>query len=121
MLGSDVSGTWARVTSTTTAATGRFNRKIQRHDAASTRYPPRNGPTAVAIPPSADHAPMALPRSAGTKLAWMMARLPGVRRAPPTPWSTRAATSSSVLGAMPQRRDAAANHTTPTRKTLLRP
>ena len=42
-----------------------------------------------------------------TKAPWIIARLPGVSSAPPTPWSTRAAISTSGLGAMPHSSDAA--------------
>ena len=90
---------------TTTAASGRLIRKTSRQDHASTSQPPRNGPTAPAMPPSPDQAPIARPRSAGTNDAEMMARLPGVSSAPPTPCRARAATSvSDVRGEAAQRR-----------------
>ena len=50
-----------------------------------------------------------------------MARLPGVSSAPATPCSARAATRVSMFGAIPHSREAAANPTTPTRKTRRRP
>ena len=34
-------------------------RKMSRHDAAPISHPPMNGPSAPAIPPSPDQAPMA--------------------------------------------------------------
>ena len=46
---------------------------------------------------------------------------PGTSSAPPMPCSTRAATSSPVVGASPHSSEAAANQTTPTRKTRRRP
>ena len=95
--------------------------KIHRHEAASTNQPPRKGPMAVATPPSPDQAPMAAPRSSGRKLASMMARLPGVNRAAPTPWMARATIRAPPEGAMAQSSDATANHTTPIRNTRLRP
>ena len=64
---------------------------------------------------------MARARSSGRNDACRMARLAGASRAPPTPWSTRAAMSSAEVGAMPQRADATANQTTPMEKIRLRP
>ena len=96
-------------------------RKIQRHDADCTSQPPRNGPIAVMIPPSPDHAPIAAARSSGTKLASRIARLPGVSNAAPSPCSARAAMSTVVFGATAQSSDAPANHTTPVRNTRRRP
>ena len=58
--------------------------KIRRHDTASTSQPPRKGPIAVETPASPDHAPIAAPRSSGTKTASRIARLPGVMSAAPT-------------------------------------
>ena len=75
----------------TTAATGTLTRNAHRQPGPSTRKPPTNGPMAPAMPPSPDHRPTAGARSCSRKLAWMIARLPGVSSAPPTPWSTRAA------------------------------
>jgi hypothetical protein len=96
-------------------------RKISRQEAACTSQPPRNGPIAAVTPPSPDQAPIAGPRSEGRKLASMIARLPGVSRAPPTPWRARAAISASALGARPHSSDAAANQTTPMTKIRRRP
>ncbi len=76
-VGSRVSGTCRAVTTRTTMPIGRLMRKIHRHDAAAIRYPPRNGPMAVATPPRPVQAPMARPRSSGRNDAWRMARLPG--------------------------------------------
>ena len=50
-----------------------------------------------------------------------MARLPGVSSAPPTPWATRAATSTAIVGATAQSSDAMAKTTTPAWKIRLRP
>ena len=58
---------------------------------------------AAATPPSPDHAPMARARSPGLKLASIIARLPGVSSAPPTPWTSRAAIRKPALGATAQR------------------
>ena len=119
--GSCDSGTWRSVTQTTRAASGTLTRKTQRHEPSSTSPPPTNGPIAVATPPSPDQAPIARARSFGPKEAWIIARLPGVSSAPPTPCSARAATRAHPVGARPHTKEARANHTTPTRKTRRRP
>ena len=95
-----------RGTTTTIAATGTLMRKAQRHPGPSTSHPPTNGPIAPATPPSPDHAPTALARSLLRKLAWRIARLPGVSSAAPTPCSTRAADEHLDVrrGAAQQRR-----------------
>ena len=64
---------------------------------------------------------MARARSSGWNVDWMIARLPGVSSAPPTPCSTRAATSTPTLGASPHNSDASVNHTAPIRKIRRRP
>ena len=104
-----------------TAATGRLIAKISRQETAWTSHPPRNGPIAVATADSPDQAPIAWPRSAGRNDASMIARLPGVSSAPPTPCTARAPISSAALGATPQTSEATANHTTPARKIRFRP
>jgi hypothetical protein len=73
------------------------------------------------MPPSPDHAPIALARSARTNDASRIASAPGVSSAPPTPCRTRAAISVSTFGEMPQSSDAAANQPMPTMKTRRRP
>ena len=119
--GSYDSGTCRQATAVTATATGRLMPKIHRQDTSWTSQPPRNGPRAVATPPSPDHAPIALPRSAGTNEACRIARLPGVRRAAPTPCNARAAIRTGAVGAIPHGRDASANQTTPIRKIRFRP
>ena len=76
---------------------------------------------APATPPRPDQAPMARARSSGRNDACRMARLAGVRSAPPMPWTTRAPMSHVDPGARPQQAEAAANHTMPTEKTRRRP
>ena len=73
------------------------------------------------MPPSPDHAPIAGGRSSRTKTVWMIARLPGVSRPPPSPCRMRAAISTSGVVARPHSREAAANHTVPITKTRRRP
>ncbi len=96
-------------------------RKIQRQPGPSTSHPPRNGPNAVATPPSPDHRPTAFARWSGSNDDWISASEPGVSSAPPTPWSARAAISSGAEGARPHSTDATVNHTTPHTKTRRRP
>ncbi len=84
-------------------------------------HPPRNGPAAVATPPSPAHAPIALARSSRVKDACRMAKLPGVRRAAPIPWSARAPIKASALGATPQRSEASANQAVPIWNSRRRP
>ena len=96
-------------------------RKIHRQSAYCTSPPPTNGPMAAAMLPSPDHEPIARARSARTKTDSMIARLPGVRSAPPTPCRTRAAISILASGATPHSTDAAANQITPITNTRRRP
>jgi hypothetical protein len=105
----------------TTIASGGLIRKTKRQEPTWSSQPPRNGAIADAVPLNPDQAPIALARSVSVKLAWMMARLAGVRSAPPTPCRARAAISQPLLGASAHSRDAAANHATPITNTRLRP
>ena len=95
--------------------------KIARQEIAPISQPPSSGPSAPATPPRPDQAPIARARSAGRKLASMIARLPGVRSAPPIPWTSRAKISSSTVGATAQSSEARVKSTTPTWKTSRRP
>ena len=96
-------------------------RKMSRQSPICTSQPPTKGPTAEATPVSPDHAPIARARSSSWKLACRIARLPGVSRAPPTPWATRPATSSSRVGAAEHSAEARAKSTTPAMNTRTRP
>ena len=64
---------------------GTLIKKIQRHEAESTIWPPINGPARIPMPPQAVHLPIAAPRSSLGKTATMMARAAGVSSAPETP------------------------------------
>ena len=119
--GSKVSGTLRCATTTVIAASGTLMRKIQRQDAYSISQPPTNGPIAVEMPASPDQVPIARPRSATTNAPWIIARLPGISSAAPTPWRIRATISSSGVGASPHSTDAAANTTVPSTKIRRRP
>jgi hypothetical protein len=68
-----------------------------------------------------DQVPIALPRSSPSNDALMMARLPGVSSAPPSPCTARATTSASRDGASPHAIDARANTTVPMANTRRRP
>src|SRR6478752_2092858 len=110
------SGTCRTAMTTTATATGTFTRNTQRQFSV-TSQPPRNGPIAAATPPSPDQAPIARARSPWAKLAEMMARLPGVSRAPPTPCSARAAIRTPAVGASAQPIDASPNQIVPITNT----
>ena len=119
--GSELSGTFRRATTTTSAASGRLIRNTRRHDHTSISQPPRNGPIAAAIPPRPDQAPMARARSGAENEAERMARLLGVSSAPPMPCSALAATRTPIEGANPHSAEARANHTVPTTNIRRRP
>ena len=119
--GALVSGTCRAEMATTSTATGKLMKNTSRQDTASISHPPRNGPNAVATPPSPDHAPIAAIRSSSANEACRMARLPGVSSAPPTPCSARAAIRTPMPGATPHSSDASANHTVPTTNIFRRP
>ncbi len=120
-VGSTDSGTCRSETQITSAASGRLIRNTSRQLHASISQPPMNGPAAPAIPPSPDQAPIARDRSAAMNDAEMIARLPGVISAPPTPCSSLAATSISMFGASPHSAEASANQIVPTTNTRRRP
>ena len=86
---------------TTRAPTGRLNKKSQRQEAWETTQPPATGPIAPVIALAADQVPIAAPRASAEYAALMSARLPGTSSAAPTPWTARAAISSSMPGAAP--------------------
>ena len=54
-----------------------------------------------------------IPHMDGRNVDWMMARLPGVNNAPPTPCSSRNTISELVSHAIAHSSDAIANHHTP--------
>jgi hypothetical protein len=60
-------------------------RKIGRQPPTSSSDPPRKGAIAEDTPLNPAHVPIACVRSAGWKVASMMARLAGVISAPPMP------------------------------------
>ena len=104
-----------------TTTSGTLMAKIQRHDAWSTSWPPITGPSRLPIPPQAVHAPTALPRSSGGKVVTITASAAGVSTAPETPWSARAATSTSIVGASAQSSEVAPKPATPSANTRRSP
>ena len=95
--------------------------KIQRQEAWSTSCPPITGPSTLPIPAQAVHAPTALPRSSGGKVVTITASAAGVSTAPATPWSARAATSSSIVGASAQNMEVTPKPATPRANTRRSP
>jgi hypothetical protein len=95
--------------------------KIQRHEAESISCPPTSGPTTVAIPDHASQEPTAGPRWAGGKAATITASALGASSAPKTPWATRPATITPMLGASAHTIDVAPNPTSPIEKTRRAP
>ena len=104
-----------------TTPIGRLMRKIQRQLAASTTRPPRLGPIAVASPLTPPQMPMAAPRLSAGNTAATMLKVLGIIAAPPSPCTTRKATSSSMLGARPQASDESVKSAMPATKSSRRP
>ena len=83
--------------------------------------PPRSGPTIMAPVVSAVHSPIARERTGSAIVEVMSARELGTRNAPATPWTARAAISSSIEGAAATATDAMPNPMRPMRSTSRRP
>ena len=115
------SGTTRRTRNSVISTIGTLIAKIQRQDALSTSWPPISGPSTVPIPLQAVQAPTARPRSSGGKVATITASAAGVSSAPNTPWSARASTSSSTVGATAQNTDVTPNPATPIANTRRAP
>ena len=69
----------------TANASGRLMKNIDRQETCSTSQPPRTGPMAVVIVVKPDQVPIARPRLFSSKVAPIIARLPGTRSAAPAP------------------------------------
>ena len=65
--------------------------------------------------------PSARPRSAGSNSSKIIAIATGIRRPPPTPWRTRATTSSGRVGAIAHSIDANVNSTSAVMNARRRP
>ena len=85
------------------STSGTFSAKIQRHEAASTSWPPISGPMTTPMAPQAVHEPTALPRSSRGKVMTITASAAGDSSAPLTPWSARPSTRTSMVGAIAHR------------------
>ena len=85
------------------------------------RKPPNAGPKAPVIAVNPDQVPMARPRLSGSNEALNSAKLPGMNKAPPTPWRARAAMSMPTLTDRPQIIEARMNTSTPITNTRRRP
>ena len=114
-------GTAIATSTITTTTNGALIAKIQRHDAESISCPPTSGPTTVAMPDHASQDPTAAPRCAGGNAVTITASALGVSSAPNTPWSTRPATSTSMLGASAHTIDVTPNPRTPSENTRRSP
>jgi len=55
------------------------------YDELSINHPPNSGPSAAVIAEKLDHVPIAFPLSPSSKLELRIAKLPGIRIAPPKP------------------------------------
>ena len=102
-------------------ASGTFRKNTARQLTCSTSHPPLTGPIAVVIALNPDQVPIARPRSSSSKVALMIARLPGTRKAAPMPCSARPMTRVPGDVAIPHNIEAAAKKMTPNKNTRLRP
>ena len=100
---------------------GMLMRNATRQPTLSTSVPPTNGARSVAADVPAAQMPNALERAGPSNNAVMIAIEPGTSSAPDTPWRIRNTTSSSRVGARPQRTDVTPNPTSPIAKTRRRP
>lgn len=119
--GSELSLTAARATTSVTTISGTLIQKIARQESASTSAPPPAGPITVAIPLHAVQVPIALPRSAPSKVAARIASDPGTSSAPASPCSARPAISTSTLGARAQTTEVTPKPTRPAMNMRRRP
>ena len=119
--GSLLSFTHARAISTVRMISGTLIQKIARHERASISAPPPAGPITVAMPLQAVQVPMALPRSAPSKVAARIASDPGTSSAPANPWNARPAIRISTFGAIAQTIDVTAKPARPYMNIRRRP
>ena len=95
-------------------------KKIHSQPSASTRTPPRIGPTSVATPAVAPHSAIAWPRRSAGKIRVMIAIVCGVIIAAPRPWTTRATISISMVPVSPHHSDASVKTVRPMQVEVLR-
>ncbi|MCP9983479.1 hypothetical protein LUW76_38510 [Actinomadura madurae] len=98
-----------------TTPTGTLTKKIQRQPRWASTKPPATGPTIGASPTIAPKTPKARPRSRGGKIVRIEEITWGNRSAPPSPWSTRAASRCAGEPATPHRAEAMVKTVMPTR------
>ena len=85
------------------------------------RTPPASGPSAAPRPPIPPQAPSTVPRRPGGVTAASIVRVSGVKIAPPTPCTARAATSAPIVGANAAAADPAVKTATPIVNIRRRP
>ena len=101
---------------------GTLMRKIQPQCRCWLIRPPRAGPVARASAPTAAQMPMAVLRSLTfVNVAMMMARVAGISRAAPMPWTARLPMSTPPLPASPAASEDSVKTTMPIRNSLRRP
>ena len=115
--GSRLSGTCQSAMGIATTAIAGVIKNAARQETSSTSQPPSTGPTAIAVPLSADQAPMAFALSFPSNDAPTIASDAGTRSAPPAPCTARAATSCPGPGARAHQTEAAAKIAAPRTKT----
>ena len=96
-------------------------KKTERQEIESTRRPPTTGPRIAAAAEAPAQIPKARPCSSPSKLAVSSASEPGTSSAPAAPCRTRKKTSSSMLGARPQRSEVTPKLKSPTANMRRRP
>ena len=90
-------------------------KKIHSQPSSPISRPPSIGPTSIASPAVAPHTAIAVPRWCGGKTRVMTVMVCGVISAAPSPCTTRAAMSSSIVVVRPHPRDARVKTTSPIR------
>ena len=94
---------------------GTLMNSTQRQLSSATKMPPRIEPTAPPAPATALHAPRALGSRLPLNVVTMIVRVAGERKAPPMPWTARAAVSQAAFWASPPSRLAPTNTARPNR------
>ena len=103
------------------ATTGTLTRKTARQDTACTSSPPMSGPAMTMAEVAAAHVPMARPRASPAHVAVMIASAWGTSSAPAAPWTSRATTSASSVGAVAHTTDVRPKPKSPIAKIRRRP
>ena len=115
-------GITVRIAASATRPNGTLIRKTDRQPARSVKTPPTTSPATAPREPIDPQVAMARFRSRPAGNAAMrIANAAGETTAAPTPWATRAATSTAPDGASPHASDAAVNTARPTVNVRRRP